>query len=111
MAAEADSLLRGSGSPVGVAHNVEGRAIIALDRGELDLARRYAAEAVKLFSGSVNYGCTAHALEVTAVLLAPQHVARHVTAEILSAARCCGKKAAKATVLGKSEPATVGSTT
>ena len=54
---------------------MEGRAIIAFDLGELDLARRYAAEAVKLFSGSVNYGCTAHALEVTAVLLAPQHVA------------------------------------
>jgi hypothetical protein len=42
---------------------VEGRAIIAFDLGELDLARRYAAEAVKLFSGSVNYGCTAHALK------------------------------------------------
>jgi hypothetical protein len=87
MAAEADRLLRRSGSPVGVAHNVEGRAIIAFDRGELAAAAGFAAEAVKLFSGSVNYGCTAHALEVAAVVVAADgyHV-RRVPAELLSAA-------------------------
>jgi hypothetical protein len=87
MAAEADRLLRRSGSQVGVAHNVEGRAIIAFDRGELAAAAGYAAEAVKLFSGSVNYGCTAHALEVAAVVVAADDDhERRVPGELLSAA-------------------------
>jgi predicted transcriptional regulator len=87
MAAEADRLLRRSGSPVGVAHNVEGRAIIAFDRGELAAAAGFAAEAVKLFSGSVSYGCTAHALEVAAVVVAADDDHdRRVPAELLSAA-------------------------
>jgi predicted ATPase/class 3 adenylate cyclase len=87
MAAEADRLLRRSGSQVGVAHNVEGRAIIAFDRQELGAAARFAAEAVKLFSGSVNYGCTAHALEVAAVVVAAQgDREQRVPAELLSAA-------------------------
>jgi predicted ATPase/class 3 adenylate cyclase len=87
MATEADRLLRRSGSQVGVAHNVEGRAIIAFDRQELGAAARFAAEAVKLFSGSVNYGCTAHALEVAAVVVAAQgDREQRVPAELLSAA-------------------------
>lgn len=88
MAAEADTMLRRVGSPVGVAHNVEGRGIIAYDRGDLPAAAQHVGEAVTIFSGSVNYGCTAHALEAAAVVLAASkvHPANQVTAEILSAA-------------------------
>ena len=38
MAAEADGLLRRAGVPMGVAHNIEGRGIIAFERGELNEA-------------------------------------------------------------------------
>ena len=88
LATEADSLLRRSGSPVGIAHNVEGRAIIAYDRGQLRLAADFAVEAITLFSGSVNYGCTAHALEVAAVVVAGDHKdSDNIAAELLSAAQ------------------------
>jgi predicted ATPase/class 3 adenylate cyclase len=88
MAAEADSLLRRSGSPVGIAHNVEGRAIIAYDRRQLKTAAGFAIEAITLFSGSINYGCTAHALEVAAVVVAAGGGASEgLAAELLSAAQ------------------------
>ena len=50
LAAEADELLRATGSPIGVAHNVEGRGIIAYDRDELADAAAFVAEAVELFA-------------------------------------------------------------
>ena len=93
MAAEAHTLLRGVGSPVGTAHTVEGRAIIAYDRGDLEMAAGFAAEAVALFSGIVNYGCTAHALEVAAVVVsAGGRGAGSVAAELLSAAEMLREK-------------------
>jgi predicted ATPase/class 3 adenylate cyclase len=93
MAAEADSLLRRSGSPVGIAHNVEGRAIIAYDRGQLEMAAGFAVEAITLFSGSFNYGCMAHALEVAAVVVAGVNAdSEDVVAELLSAAQMLREK-------------------
>ena len=50
LAAEADELLRATGSPMGIAHNVEGRGIIAYDRDELADAAAFVAEAVELFA-------------------------------------------------------------
>jgi tetratricopeptide (TPR) repeat protein len=70
MAAEADELLRRVGVPMGVAHNLEGRGIIAFDRGELDEAANFLTEAIKAFASYGNIGCTAHALEAAAVVIA-----------------------------------------
>lgn len=69
-AAEADRLLRKVVVPMGIAHNVEGRGIIALEDGRLDDAARFVAEAVHIFSDYENLGCAAHALEAAAVVLA-----------------------------------------
>jgi hypothetical protein len=78
---------------VGVAHNVEGRAIIAYDRKQLGMAAGFAVEAITLFSGSVNYGCTAHALEVAAVVVAAGNGdSENVAAELLSAAQVLREK-------------------
>ena len=70
-AAEADTLLRMVGIPSGIAHNIEGRGIIALERGRLDDAAAYVSEAVEIFASFDNLGCTAHALEAAAVVLSP----------------------------------------
>ena len=47
MAAEADGLLRRAGVPMGVAHNLEGRGIIAFERGELNEAASLLTEAIR----------------------------------------------------------------
>jgi predicted ATPase/transcriptional regulator with XRE-family HTH domain len=70
MAAEADELLRRAGVPMGVAHNLEGRGIIAFERGELSEAARLLTEAIQAFASYGNIGCTAHALEAAAVVIA-----------------------------------------
>ena len=54
---------------MGIAHNVEGRGIIAYDRDELDDAAAFVAEAVELFARFGNVGCCAHALESAAVIV------------------------------------------
>ena len=69
MAAEADELLRGQGSVMGVAHNVEGRGIIAFERQELADAAAFVAEAVERFTSYGNLGCSAHALEAAAIVV------------------------------------------
>jgi predicted ATPase/DNA-binding XRE family transcriptional regulator len=70
MAAEADGLLRRVGVPMGVAHNLEGRGIIAFERGELNEAASLLTEAIQAFASYGNIGCTAHALEAAAVVIA-----------------------------------------
>ena len=70
MAAEADELLRQAGVPMGVAHNAEGRGIIAFERGELNEAANFLTEAIQAFASYGNIGCTAHALEAAAVVIA-----------------------------------------
>jgi len=69
MAEEADRLLRKSGVPMGIAHNLEGRGIIAYERGDVAAAGVFVSEALELFASYENFGCTAHALEMAAVLL------------------------------------------
>jgi predicted ATPase/class 3 adenylate cyclase len=69
LAAEADELLRATGTPIGIAHNVEGRGIIAYDRNELADAAAFVAEAVEIYSNYSNLGCCAHALESAAVIV------------------------------------------
>jgi predicted ATPase/class 3 adenylate cyclase len=69
MAAEADNLLRRVKAPMGVAHNAEGRGIIAYERGELADAAKFLTDAISLFALYNNIGCTAHALEAAAVLI------------------------------------------
>ncbi len=69
MAGEADQLLRRAGVPMGIAHNVEGRGIIAYERGDVAAAAKFVSEAVQLFAFYENLGCTAHALEAAAVVV------------------------------------------
>jgi predicted ATPase/class 3 adenylate cyclase len=70
MAAEADDLLRRVGAPMGVAHNAEGRGIIAFESGELGDAANFLTDAIEAFASYGNVGCTAHALEAAAVVIA-----------------------------------------
>ena len=67
LAEEAERRFRALGSPMGLAHTVEGRGLIALDAGDLEGAVPFLGEAVELFSNAGNLGCTAHALEAVAV--------------------------------------------
>ena len=69
LAAEADQLLRATGSPIGIAHTVEARGIIAYDRDELADAAAFVAEAVEIYARFGNLGCCAHALESAAVIV------------------------------------------
>jgi len=87
MAAEADALLRRAGMPTGVAHAVEGRGIIAFERGELLEAARFITEAIEILASYGNLGCTAHALEAAAVVVAATGPdGRAPAAELLAAA-------------------------
>jgi len=85
LAAEADEFLRATGSPMGIAHNLEGRGIIAYDRNELAEAAAFVAEAVELFARSGNGGCSAHALEAAAAIVGRNGRAE-VATELLGAA-------------------------
>jgi len=69
LAAEADAKLRSVHVPNGIAHNVEGRGIIALEDDRIDDAARYVGEAIRIFAEYDNLGCAAHALEAAAVVL------------------------------------------
>lgn len=87
MATEADRLLRRVGMPMGVAHNVEGRGIIAFERGEFHEAASLLTEAIQAFASYGNTGCTAHALEAAAVVIATaSHDGDSLAAELLAAA-------------------------
>ena len=82
---ESEGILRGSGAPMGLAHTVEWRGIIAYDRNELADAAAFVAEAIELFSRYGNVACCAHALDSAAVIVARD--GQLVTAnELLSAA-------------------------
>jgi hypothetical protein len=70
LATEGDELMRDIESPMGIAHSVEARGIIAYDRGRLADAAAFVAEAVELFAHFGNRGCSAHALESAAVIVA-----------------------------------------
>jgi predicted ATPase/class 3 adenylate cyclase len=85
LVAEADELLRESGAPMGIAHTVEWRGIIAYDRGELADAAAYVAEAIEIFSSYGNVACCAHALDSAAVVVGRSGQLETAT-ELLSAA-------------------------
>jgi len=84
--AEADERLRAVDVPNGIAHNVEGRGIIALEDGRLEDAAGFVAEAVRIFADYENLGCAAHALEAAAVVLSPSGDPDPVAVDLLSAA-------------------------
>ena len=87
MAAEADALLRRAGNASGIAHAVEGRGIIAFERGELPEAARCITETIEILASYGNLGCTAHALEAAAVVVgATGPDGRATAAELLAAA-------------------------
>ncbi len=85
LVAEADELLRASGAPMGIAHTVEWRGIIAYDRGELADAAAFVAEAIEIFSSYGNVACCAHALDSAAVIVGRDGQLETAT-ELLSAA-------------------------
>jgi len=85
LAAEADEILRAMDSPISFAHNVEGRGIIAYDRGELADAATFVAEAVEIYRHFESPGCTAHALESAAVIIG-EAGQRETATELLGAA-------------------------
>jgi hypothetical protein len=85
IAEEAERRFRELGSPSMVAHTLEGRALIALDAGDLDAAAPFLREAVARFAGANNLGCTAHALEAVAVWTSARGD-RKAAAELVSAA-------------------------
>jgi hypothetical protein len=86
MAEEADRLLREATVPMGIAHNVEGRAIIALERGDLAAAGVFVSEAVGRFASYENLGCTAHALEAAAVILGRTDAPPSLAVQLIAAA-------------------------
>ncbi|HEY6427466.1 MAG TPA: AAA family ATPase, partial [Acidimicrobiales bacterium] len=69
LAGEAEALFREIGAPFGLAHALEGRALIALRRNDTGLAARYLTEALGLLSKPDEPACTAHVIEAIATLL------------------------------------------
>jgi non-specific serine/threonine protein kinase len=68
-AARADALFRRLGSPVGLGHTIEGRALLALRFDDVARAQPFLVEALAVFAGAQNVGCTAHVLEAVAAWL------------------------------------------
>jgi hypothetical protein len=91
LAAEGDELVRTTGSPIGVAHTVEGRGIIAYDRDELAEAAAFVAEAIEIYRSYGNLGCCAHALESAAVIVG-QAGHRETATELLGAAEALRRR-------------------
>ncbi len=85
-AEEADQLLRNANVPMGIAHNLEGRGIIALERGDIAASAIAISEALQIFASYENLGCTAHALEAAAVVMNASGQANSVTTELIGAA-------------------------
>jgi len=85
LAVQADELLRAEDVPMGIAHNLEGRGLIELERGDGRAAARFIAEAIEVFARFANLGCTAHGLEAAAVCIARDGLDA-TAAELLGAA-------------------------
>jgi predicted ATPase/class 3 adenylate cyclase len=67
---EACELFRAVGADFGLAHALEGRALLALRAGDYTLAITLVEESLTLFRASGNAGCTAHCMEAVAACLA-----------------------------------------
>ena len=70
LAAAACDEFRGIGADFGLAHALEGRALVLVRAGRADEAVPYVEESLRLFARSGNAGCTAHSLEAVAACLA-----------------------------------------
>ena len=68
-AAESEALFRTIGAPFGLAHSLEGRALIYLQRNDSAHAVVCLSESIPIYAGSVELGCLAHALEAVAAVL------------------------------------------
>ena len=86
LAAEADGLLRALGARFALAHNLEGRALIAIQAQQLERAPNHLREALLILADAGNMGCTAHCLEAIGLLLAEQHRPLTAVAELVGAA-------------------------
>jgi predicted ATPase/class 3 adenylate cyclase len=69
LAAEGETVFRAIDSPFGLAHCLEGRALICLRLGETARAAAYLHEAIPIVAEGAEQGCTAHALEAVASLM------------------------------------------
>jgi len=68
--AEAELLFRRLESSMGLAHSLEGRALICLRERDTARAALYLSEALALLQGPEQAGCLAHVLEAAATLCA-----------------------------------------
>jgi predicted ATPase len=68
-ASESEALFRAIGAPFGLAHCLEGRALIRLRGNDPARAAVYLSEAIPLLADSADSGCLAHGLEAVAALL------------------------------------------
>ncbi len=68
-ARESEAMFRAIDSPFGLAHCLEGRALISLRRGETACAAECLEQVVPLLADSAEQGCLAHTLEAVASLL------------------------------------------
>jgi hypothetical protein len=69
LAAEGETVFRAIDSTFGLAHCLEGRALICLRLGETARAAAYLHEAIPIVAEGAEQGCTAHALEAVASLM------------------------------------------
>jgi predicted ATPase/class 3 adenylate cyclase len=71
-ATEAEVLLRAIGASFGLAHALEGRALVCLRVDDIITAAGCLSEALRLFATADERGCTAHGMEAIAALLAQE---------------------------------------
>ncbi|MDQ1449421.1 MAG: hypothetical protein QOC79_2392 [Actinomycetota bacterium] len=68
-ATESEALFREISSPFGLAHALEGKALVSLRRNDTVGAATSLRESLELFSDPADQGCTAHVIEAIASLL------------------------------------------
>ena len=68
-AAESEAMFRVVGAAFGLAHGLEGRALVAIRLDDPGRAAGYLSEAIPVFADDVEHGCLAHAIEAAAALL------------------------------------------
>jgi hypothetical protein len=69
LAVESEAMFREVGAAFGLAHVLEGRALIGLRLDASGRAAGYLAEAIPVFADSIEQGCLAHAIEAAASLM------------------------------------------
>jgi hypothetical protein len=75
LAAESETMFRAIDAPFGLAHCLEGRALVSLRAGDAARSATYLTQVVPVMADSAEHGCLAHALEaVAAVFIARDNV-------------------------------------